>query len=127
MSITLTDHVEVKLKNVIVECRCGLHPWEKFPERPNRLSVNVTLFAQLNERRLEQFGFIDYDHIRDFLRTLPTRPHTDLLETLLDAIIEKCFFDKRVEACHVSIMKLDIFNEVEAAGVEVYRTRAQWT
>jgi len=35
--------------------------------------------------------------------------------------------DERVDACRVSIMKLDIFNEAEAAGVEVYRTRAAWT
>ena len=41
-------------------------------------------------------------------------------------IVEKCFADERVDACRVSIMKLDIFNETEAAGVEVYRTRAAW-
>jgi 7,8-dihydroneopterin aldolase/epimerase/oxygenase len=127
MNTTAGDHVEVKLRNVIVEARCGLHPWEQHPERPNRLLINVTLFASLNTRRLEQFGFIDYDGIRDFLRQFPSRPHTALLETLLDEIVDKCFVDERVDACRVSIMKLDIFNEAEAAGVEVYRTRAQWT
>jgi dihydroneopterin aldolase len=127
MSITSNDRIEVKLNNVVVECRCGIHPWEKHPERPNRLSINVTMFAKLNCRRIEQFGYIDYDHIRDFLKTFPGRPHTDLLETLLDEIIEKCFTDERVDACRVSILKLDIFNETEAAGVEAYRTRAAWT
>lgn len=61
--------------------------WEKYPERPNRLSINVTLFATLNCRRLEQFG-CNYDHIGIFLKTFPSRPHTDLLETLLDEIVE---------------------------------------
>jgi dihydroneopterin aldolase len=127
MNITLHDHVEVKLKNVIVETRCGVHAWEQHPERPNRLSINITLFAKLSTRRLDQFGFIDYDNIRNFLKQFPARPHTALLETLLDEIVDKCFVDERVDACYVSIMKLDIFNEAEAAGVEVYRTRAQWT
>jgi dihydroneopterin aldolase len=127
MSITANDRIEVKLNNVVVECRCGVHAWEKHPERPNRLSISVTLFAELNCRRIEQFGYIDYDQIRDFLKTFPTRPHTDLLETLLDEIVEKCFVDGRVDACRVSILKLDIFNETEAAGVEAYRTRAAWT
>jgi 7,8-dihydroneopterin aldolase/epimerase/oxygenase len=127
LSNTANDRIEVKLNNVIVECRCGVHPWEKYPERPNRLSINVTLFATLNRRRLEQFGYINYDHIRDFLKTFPSRPHTDLLEILLDEIVDKCFADERVDACRVSVMKLDIFNETEAAGVEVYRTRAAWT
>ena len=91
------------------------------------MSVNVTLFATLNSQRIEQFGYIDYDGIRDFLKGFPARPHTDLLETLLDEVVEKCFADNRVEACRVSILKLDIFNEAESAGVEVYRTRAAWT
>jgi dihydroneopterin aldolase len=127
MSITSNDRIEVKLNNLVVECRCGMHAWERHPERPNRLSISITLFANLHCRRIEQFGYIDYDQIRDFLKTFPTRPHTDLLETLLDEIVEKCFVDKRVDACRVSILKLDIFNEAEAAGVEVYRTRAAWT
>lgn len=127
MDITQSDHVIVKLKNVVVETRCGVHPWEQYPERPNRLSIDVTLFARLAHRRLEQFGYVDYDQIRNFLKGFPSRPHTPLLETLLDEIVDKCFADQRVGACHVSIMKLDIFNEVEAAGVEVYRTRENWT
>lgn len=126
MSITQSDHVIVRLKNVVVESSCGLHPWERHPERPNRLSINVTLYAKLSHRRLAEFGYVDYDDLRNFLKSFPSRPHTPLLETLLDEIVDKCFADERVEACHVSIMKLDIFNEVEAAGVEVYRTRANW-
>jgi dihydroneopterin aldolase len=120
------DHIIVRLKNVVVEAACGVHPWERHPERPNRLSIDVTLFARLPHRRLQEFGYIDYDQIRDFLKQFPHRPHTELLETLVDEIVDKCFADERVDACRVSIMKLSIFNEVEAAGVEVYRTRAQW-
>jgi 7,8-dihydroneopterin aldolase/epimerase/oxygenase len=127
MNLNQSDHVIVKLRNVIVETPCGVHPWERHPERPNKLSIDVTLFAKLVHRRLEEFGYIDYDKIRDFLKQFPNRPHTELLETLLDEIVDKCFADDRVDACRVSIMKLSIFNEVEAAGVEVYRTRAQWT
>ena len=126
VSITANDRIEVKLNNVVVECRCGVHPWEKHPERPNRLSISITLFAGLNSRRIAEFGYIDYDQIRDFLKTFPARPHTDLLETILDEIVERCFADERVDACRVSILKLDIFNEAESAGVEVYRTRAAW-
>ena len=121
------DQVIVKLRNVVVEARCGVHPWEQFEERPNKLSIDVTLYAQLGQRRLKDFGYIDYDHIRNFLKEFPSRPHTPLLETLLDEIVDQCFADERVDACRVSVLKLSIFNETEAAGVEVYRTRAQWT
>jgi 7,8-dihydroneopterin aldolase/epimerase/oxygenase len=125
MTFSHQDHLIVRLKNVVVETRCGIHPWEQHPERPNKLSIDISLFAGLEHRRLAAFGFIDYDHIRDFLRQFPDRPHTPLLETLLDEIVDKCFADDRVEACHVSITKLNIFNEAQP-GVEVYRTRAMW-
>jgi 7,8-dihydroneopterin aldolase/epimerase/oxygenase len=126
MTFSQSDHLIVRLKNVVVETRCGIHPWEQHPERPNKLSIDISLFAKLEHRRLASFGYIDYDHIRDFLKGFPERPHTPLLETLLDEIVDKCFADDRVEACRVSIAKLNIFNECEPA-VEVYRTRAMWT
>ena len=126
MSNLQSDHVVVRLRNVVVETSCGIHPWEQYPERPNKLSIDVTLYAKLDQRRLKDFGYIDYDHIRDFLKQLPNRPHTPLLETLLDEIVDRCFLDERVNSCRVSVLKLNIFNETGAAGVEVYRTRAQW-
>ena len=126
MNFTQSDHIIVRLNNVVVETSCGIHPWEQHPERPNKVSISVALFAKLGHRRLETFGYIDYDHIRDFLKKFPSRPHTPLLETLLDEIVEQCFVDERVAACQVSILKLNIFNEAEAAGIEVYRTRAMW-
>ena len=87
------DHIIVKLKNVVVEAACGVHPWERHPERPNKLSIDVTLFARLPHRRLQEFGYIDYDQIRDFLKQFPRRPHTELLETLGDELVDKCFAD----------------------------------
>jgi dihydroneopterin aldolase len=52
------------------------------------------------------------------------RPHTLLLETLLEELVSICLIDAKVEACRVSIVQPDIFNAAAAAGVEVYRVRA---
>ena len=35
------------LRNVQVEAKVGLHPWEMHPERPARLIVNVEIFVPL--------------------------------------------------------------------------------
>jgi 7,8-dihydroneopterin aldolase/epimerase/oxygenase len=118
------DHVRAVIFDTIVERRCGL--WERHPERPNRLKVTVEMFAALPSGPMGAGAFIDYDHVRDFLKTFPSLPHTDLLETIVDEIVAKCFENERVEACRVAVLKLDIFNEAEAAGVEVFRTRASW-
>ena len=68
---------------------------------------------------------LNYDTIRDALKTWPQKPHTDLIETLIEELIALCFADSRVEACRVSILKPDIFNEAAGAGLEVYRLRSE--
>jgi 7,8-dihydroneopterin aldolase/epimerase/oxygenase len=126
MAVTSGDHVRVRLRNVTVEARCGVHPWERHPERPNKLTINIDLYAPLRNGPMEPQGYIDYDHIRDFLKSFPKRPHTELLETLVDEIVGQCFLCDRVDSCRVSILKQDIFNEAEGAGIEAFRTREAW-
>jgi dihydroneopterin aldolase len=108
------------LRNVQVEAKVGLHLWEMHPERPARLIVNVEMFVALKKNAA---GFVDYDPIRDALRAWPQRPHTPLLETLVDELAALCLAQDAVAACRVSVMKPDIFNEAEGVGVEVYRVR----
>ncbi len=118
------SYARIVLRDVQTEARVGLHPWERHPERPARLLVNVEMFAHLEEPAPSgPATFIDYDGVRSAIRTWPGRPHTDLLETLVDELVAVCFANPRVEACRVSVMKPDIFNEAAAAGVEVYRRR----
>jgi len=115
------NYIRITLRNVQVEVKLGLHPWERHPERPTRLLVSVDLFAyqDAQNRRVP----INYDLVRRFLQTWKDRPHTDLLEELAEDLIEVCFQDPNVDACRVELIKPDIFNEAEGAGIEVYRRR----
>ena len=119
------NYRRIILRNVQVEARVGLHPWEMHPERPARLIVNVEVFVPLPDEGADESAetIVDYDTIRDALRTWPQRPHTPLLETLVDELAALCLAHPRVMACRVSIIKPDIFNEAEGVGIEVYRTR----
>ncbi len=118
------SHVKVVLRDVEVQAQVGLHPWEQHPERPTRLLVNVEMYAHTDgEVAGEPGGFIDYDPIRNALKAWPGRPHTPLLEDLVEELVRLCFASGAVEACRVSVMKPDIFNEAAGAGVEVYRLR----
>jgi len=120
------DHVRVVIADAVVERRCGVHPWERHGERPNRLKITVEMFARLPPGPLGAAASIDYDRVRAFLKTFPSLPHADFLETIAEEIVAKCFEDRRVEACRVAVLKPDIFNEAEAAGIDVFRTRAGW-
>ncbi len=120
------SHVRVVLRDIMVQASVGLHPWERHPERPSRLLVNVEMFAH-TEGPVDgegSAGIIDYDRVRTLIATWPGRPHVDLLETFAEELVTACFSISAVQACRVSIMKPDIFNEAAAAGVEVFRARA---
>ena len=118
------DHVRVLLSDVAVDVRIGLHPWERHPERPTRLIVNVEMFAAwpLPESGPDS-GFIDYDRVRDHISGWRGREHVELLETLVEELIGVCFALPPVEACRVRITKPHIFPEAAGAGVEIFRRR----
>jgi dihydroneopterin aldolase len=120
-----SDYIRVVLRDVEVEAHVGLHPWERHPERPSRLLVSVEMFAHLERGHAAGHAkpVMDYDRVRSGLRGWSARPHTPLLETLAEEVVALCFSDPAVEACRVSIVKPDIFNEAAGAGVEIYRVR----
>lgn len=121
----LQDTLRVILRDVVTEAHVGLHPWERHPERPTRLTVNVEMFARLLPgTTAAAYGLMDYDPIRLALKSWPGRPHTDLLETLVDELVALCLANPFVQACRVSVTKPDIFNEAAAAGVELFRVRS---
>jgi dihydroneopterin aldolase len=126
-SLPAASYIRVVLRDIETEAHVGLHPWERHPERPTRLIVNVEMFAPLVRPLTSESreSIVDYDPVRTALKAWPARPHTPLLETLLHELVELCFRNERVSACRVSIMKPDIFNEAAAAGVEVFQIRDQ--
>jgi dihydroneopterin aldolase len=117
------DYVRAILREVETEAHVGLHPWERHRERPTRLLVSVEMLARRTGRADRGEGILDYDPIREALRGWRDRPHTDLLETLAEDLLDVCFANPRVEVAAVTILKPDIFNEAAAAGVEIRRAR----
>lgn len=123
-----SGYIKVVLRDVQAEAHVGLCAWERHPEQPSRLIVNVEMFARQDGPLIDETraSIIDYGLVRAALRTWPTRSHTPLLETLIEELVQTCFEIERVDACYVSIMKPAIFNEAAAAGVEAYRERRPW-
>jgi dihydroneopterin aldolase len=121
------DHIVMALDEVCVNISCGLHPWERHPERPTRLMISVRLYAPLTSARAEQMPIIDYDRVRNRILALQNEAHIDLLETVADRVTDACFGDLRVAACQVRVRKPDIYNESRGAGIDLFRTRARWS
>jgi dihydroneopterin aldolase len=116
-------YVRMMIRDLVTEVPLGLHPWERHPEKPQRIVINVELYAAPAGPIKGHSSIVDYDYIRAAIRKWPRRKHTVFIETLLDELVTLCFRDARVQAARVSIFKPDIYNEAAGAGVEVYRVR----
>jgi len=117
-------YARMMIRDLVTEVRLGVHPWERHDEKPQRIVINVELFADDIGRPSEGLSsIVDYDYIREAIRAWPGRAHTVLIESLLEELVELGFRDTRVKACRVSILKPDVYNEAAGAGVELYRVR----
>ena len=116
-------YISSRVLGMELELSIGLHPWERFEERPNKLRVDVEMFVPAAEVSATGAGIVDYDGVRRLVRAWRGRPHVEFLETLAEELLAEAFRDPRVAAVRVAISKTQIFPEAAAAGIEVFRPR----
>src|SRR5579884_3527425 len=85
---TETGYVRMMIRDLVTEVRLGLHPWERHPEKPQRIVVNIDMYAApaAGRARGKERAVVDYDPIREALRKWPGRRHTVYIETLVDEL-----------------------------------------
>jgi dihydroneopterin aldolase len=120
-------YARMMIRDLVTHVRLGVHAHERIPDKPQRIIVNVEMFADDKSHHQGEglASVVNYDPIHDAIMNWGDRPHVLLIETLLEELIVLCFLDLRVRACRVSIVKPDIYDAAAAAGVEIYRVRGQ--
>ncbi len=119
-------YARMMIRDLETHIRLGVHAHERIPDKPQRIIVNVEMFAD-GKSHLDGEGLasvVNYDPIHAAIVAWEGRSHVLLIETLLEELIALCFRDERVRACKVSIVKPDIYDAAAAAGVEIFRVRA---
>ena len=116
------NYVETVLEDIEVTMFIGICDHEY--ETPQRVHVNVKLFQNLDRLAPKDITeCINYVDVHDYVAAWKTRPHTDLIETLLENLVQFCLKDTRIDACWASIKKPDIFDDTKYVGIQAYRTR----
>ncbi len=120
------SHFYCLIENARCRVRLGIHEHEKLGPQDILVSVRLSFpFSAL--RRIRQIDdTVDYEPLRDFIRSWADRPHVGLIEDLLDELVTRCFADERVAHVQASIRKTTIFAEVEEIGVGVESSRQDW-
>lgn len=113
------------LRNYIVDANIGIHEHEK--RGAQRLALNVDLYVALamsTPRHDRLHEVVDYDFVRLTIKHRIEQGHINLQETLVDDLARALLAHPAVIAVRVSSEKPDVYEDVEAVGIEVFHFKS---
>lgn len=108
------------LKDWVIDCNIGVYAEEKGVTQKVRLTVDAYLARDVRAARDDMETVPSYTDIIDAVNAITADGHINLIETLAEAIAERCLKDPRIDAMRIRIEKLE---RGPVRGVEIYRTR----
>jgi 7,8-dihydroneopterin aldolase/epimerase/oxygenase len=109
------------LREVLLDANIGIHDFER--RGSQRLVINVDVFVPLlltTPRHDRISEVLDYDFVRMTIRRRIEQGHINLQETLVDDIARSLLAHPGVTAVRVASEKPDVYEDVEAVGIEVF-------
>ena len=109
------------LREVLLDANIGIHDFERAGSQ--RLVINVDVFVPLavsTPRHDRISEVLDYDFVRSTIRRRIEQGHVNLQETLIDDIAQALLAHPGVLAVRVASEKPDVYEDVEAVGIEVF-------
>ncbi|GBR25038.1 dihydroneopterin aldolase [Acetobacter orleanensis NRIC 0473] len=108
---------------MVLDAQIGVFPHEQGVTQRIRVSVS---FGVLDGNDLEVGAddlsrTVSYEDVVLLVRRIVQEGHVQLVETLAERIAAGVLADARVKVVRVRIEKLDVFEEIEAVGVEIER------
>lgn len=120
----LTRCRRIFLREVLLDANIGIHDFERAGAQ--RLVINVDVFVPLavsTPRHDRISEVLDYDFVRLTVRRRIEQGHINLQETLVDDIARALLAHPGVAAVRVASEKPDVYDDVEAVGVEVFHCK----
>lgn len=117
----------VFVRDLKLQATLGIYAEEKI--QAQRVLVNIDmavddLGAELGD---ELSNVVCYETAVKDVQKIVADGHVHLVETLAEAIAEKCLQDRRVQAVRVRIEKPDAIEQAASVGVEIERLRPAQT
>jgi 7,8-dihydroneopterin aldolase/epimerase/oxygenase len=118
----LVDCRRIFLRNYVVDANIGIHEHER--RGAQRLALNVDLYVALSmstPRHDKLHEVVDYDFVRLTIKHRIEQGHINLQETLVDELARAMLAHPAVRAVRVSSEKPDVYDDVDAVGIEVFQ------
>ncbi|MBL8544889.1 MAG: dihydroneopterin aldolase [Hyphomonadaceae bacterium] len=120
----MSSTVSIVMRDAELSVRIGEHAWEK--GEAQRLRVSLVLQFGFRDYRERHGGYVNYDPLRAFLKDIENRPHTERLETLAYDILAACFDLTPADRVQLTLLKPDIFPEMQGVGLSYDVARADF-
>ena len=114
------------LKNMVLDAHIGVFPHEQGVTQRIRVSVHfgVDDRTDLEVGPDDLSRTVSYERVVQLVHRIVREGDVRLVETLAERIASGVLSDDRVRVVRVRIEKLDVFEEIEAVGVEIERRPA---
>lgn len=112
------------LKDYDVPMNIGVHEFEKKAEQ--RVIINIDLYVPLKDNSPQQDDLaevVDYDFMRETIKSIVSKGHIQLQETLCDEIMQRMLAHPLVIAARVSTEKPDVYPDCASVGVESFQMK----
>ncbi len=113
----------VFLRDMVLQAAIGVYPHEQGVTQ--RVRINISFGVQdeagLAVGRDDLSRTVSYERVVQLVRRIVADGHVRLVETVAERIAAGVLADRRVRVIRVKVEKLDVFDELEAVGVEIER------
>ena len=121
----------VFLRDMVLAASIGVYPHEHSAKQRIRINVDLGVTedspgagqSRAGVGRDELGRVVDYETLARAVRGIVAAGHVMLVETLAERLAETCLADPRVEIVRMRVEKLDVFDDMTSAGVEIERRR----
>jgi FolB domain-containing protein len=121
------DYQKTSLHDIEVEVRLGIDAWERAGGKKQKVLVDIDLYRFQREFKGKSIkDCLNYHTpFERVTKGWAKRPHTDLLETLVEELVTFCLKDKTVDAVRVTVRKPHVYNGRATPSVEFFRHRVK--
>jgi dihydroneopterin aldolase len=117
LRVTMT----VFLTNYVTDVLIGIDPNERTRRQKMRIDIEATTSCAARQHTIDDV--LDYNMLREGVKTIVDGGHIDFQETFCHRIICMCLSLPRVSKARVRVAKLEAFSDCEAVGCEISRSK----
>jgi dihydroneopterin aldolase len=118
------DPDRIIVNGLVVDAHIGVHDVEHGVTQRVRFDVTVETVEDYADRVRATGAYVSYANLVDFITDrAATGDHVELVETWADDVATFALRNDLAQAVHVSVQKLDIFDNADGVGIVIERRR----